>query len=217
MNVTENVTEPGGEQDRPRDDEIQAFHNRIRAADADKLELVGDKEPLSVLEEEYKAGSPVFLAKLLILKQSYGAIRRARGDGNCFFRSFMFSYLEHLLVIQDEAEVARMEKAIEICKKTLIDLGQAEFTFEDYLAIFVEQLHGVIQGKETSTSLETLVERCRDQYVSNCVVMFFRFVTSGEIRRRSEFFEPFIQGMSNMSVVQGAVLSVMCGAYGRGK
>ncbi|XP_024376710.1 OVARIAN TUMOR DOMAIN-containing deubiquitinating enzyme 1 isoform X1 [Physcomitrium patens] len=202
MNVTENVTEPGGEQDRPRDDEIQAFHNRIRAADADKLELVGDKEPLSVLEEEYKAGSPVFLAKLLILKQSYGAIRRARGDGNCFFRSFMFSYLEHLLVIQDEAEVARMEKAIEICKKTLIDLGQAEFTFEDYLAIFVEQLHGVIQGKETSTSLETLVERCRDQYVSNCVVMFFRFVTSGEIRRRSEFFEPFIQGMSNMSVVQ---------------
>lgn len=34
------------------------------------------------------------------------------------------------------------------------------------------------------------------------VVMFFRFVTSGEIRRRAEFFEPFIQGMSNMSVVQ---------------
>jgi hypothetical protein len=27
------------------------------------------------------------------LGQTYVAIRRARGDGNCFFRSFMFSYL----------------------------------------------------------------------------------------------------------------------------
>jgi ubiquitin thioesterase protein OTUB1 len=114
----------------------------------------------------------------------------------------MFSYLEHILETQDGAEEARMETAIDSCKKTLIDLGHLEFTFEDFLAIFVEQLQSVIQGKETSISLETLLERCRDQYVSNYVVMFFRFVTSGEIRRRTEFFEPFIQGMSNMNVVQ---------------
>lgn len=31
------------ESDRPRDDEIQAFHNQIRAADAEKLEFVGEK------------------------------------------------------------------------------------------------------------------------------------------------------------------------------
>jgi ubiquitin thioesterase protein OTUB1 len=70
------------------------------------------------------------------------------------------------------------------------------------LQIFVEQLQSVIQGRETSISLETLIERCRDQYVSNYVVMFFRFVTSGEIRRRTDFFEPFILGMSGMNVVQ---------------
>lgn len=29
------------------------------------------------------------------------------------------------------------------------------------------------------------------------VVMFFRFVTSGEIKKRSEFFEPFIVGLTN--------------------
>lgn len=29
------------------------------------------------------------------------------------------------------------------------------------------------------------------------VVMFFRFVTAGEIRKRSEFFEPFIVGLTN--------------------
>lgn len=60
MNVTENVTEPGGEQDRPRDDEIQAFHNRIRAADADKLELVGDKVRLAHLFSFLKQCTHVF-------------------------------------------------------------------------------------------------------------------------------------------------------------
>lgn len=32
--------------------------------------------------------------------------------------------------------------------------------------------------------------------------MFFRFVTSGEIRRRSEFFEPFVLGLTNATVEQ---------------
>jgi len=40
-------TETGVESDRPRDDEIQAFHNQIRAADAEKLEFVGEKVGLS--------------------------------------------------------------------------------------------------------------------------------------------------------------------------
>lgn len=40
-------TETGAESDRPRDDEIQAFHNQIRAADAEKLEFVGEKVGLS--------------------------------------------------------------------------------------------------------------------------------------------------------------------------
>lgn len=34
------------------------------------------------------------------------------------------------------------------------------------------------------------------------VVMFFRFVTAGEIRTRAEFFEPFITGLSNATVDQ---------------
>ncbi|CAM6109157.1 unnamed protein product [Calypogeia fissa] len=197
-----------GEDDRPRDDEILAFHHAIRAADAEKLEFVGEKEPLSVLAVEYEAGNPVFRAKVEKLSETYGAIRRARGDGNCFFRSFMFSYLEHILDTKDEAEVARVIRSIEQCKNTLVELGYAEFTFEDFLSIFVEQLESVLPGRESSISLETLVERCRDRYISDYVVMFFRFVTSAEIRKRAEFFEPFVLGLSNMNVQQFCKTSV---------
>ena len=33
------------------------------------------------------------LSLMQVLDQQYASIRRTRGDGNCFFRSFMFSYL----------------------------------------------------------------------------------------------------------------------------
>lgn len=51
------------------------------------------------------------------------------------YSNYVWLEQEHLYVTQDEAEVARMEKTIEVCKKTLIDLGHAEFTFEDFLGV----------------------------------------------------------------------------------
>lgn len=39
-------------------------------------------------------------------------------------------------------------------------------------------------------------------YIVVSVVMFFRFVTAGDIRTRADFFEPFITGLSNTTVDQ---------------
>ncbi|KAL9386724.1 hypothetical protein Peur_019848 [Populus x canadensis] len=170
--------------------------------------FVGDKEPLSALAAEYQSGSPILLQKIKVLGDKYVAIRRTRGDGNCFFRSFMFSYLEHILEKQDRAEVDRIKANVEECRKTLQSLGYVDFTFEDFFALFLEQLDDVLQGNETSISHEELLNRSRDQSVSDYVVMFFRFVTSGEIRRRSEFFEPFVFGLTNTTVEQFCKSSV---------
>lgn len=191
-----------------KDDDIMQQQSAIRAEEAVKIPFVGDKEPLSALAAEYKSGSAILLEKIKILEEQYSAIRRTRGDGNCFFRSFMFSYLEHILETQDESEVDRVKVNIEECRKTLQSLGYADFTFEDFFTLFLEELESVIQGKDTSISHDELVLRSRDQSVSDYVVMFFRFVTSGEIRRRSEFFEPFILGLTNSTVDQFCKSSV---------
>lgn len=37
------------------------------------------------------------LFRLPHIHQRYSALRRVRGDGNCFYRSFLFGYLERLL------------------------------------------------------------------------------------------------------------------------
>nr|ACR33927.1 unknown [Zea mays] len=99
-----------------------------------KLPCVGDKEPLSSLAAEFQSGSPILQEKIKLLGEQYGALRRTRGDGNCFYRSFMFSYLEHILETQDKAEADRIMVKIEECKKTLLSLGYIEFTFEDFFS-----------------------------------------------------------------------------------
>uniref|UniRef100_A0ACD5Y280 Uncharacterized protein n=1 Tax=Avena sativa TaxID=4498 RepID=A0ACD5Y280_AVESA len=173
-----------------------------------QVPYVGNKEPLSTLAEEFQSASPILQEKIKLLGEQYDALRRTRGDGNCFYRCFMFSYLEHILETQDRAEVERIQKNIEQCNKTLQGLGYIEFTYEDFFAIFIEQLQNVLQGHGSSIGPDELLESAREQTVSDYVVMFFRFVTSGEIQRRAEFFEPFISGLTNSTVAQFCKASV---------
>ncbi|RXH71684.1 hypothetical protein DVH24_025185 [Malus domestica] len=174
------------------DQDIMLQHSAIRAEEAEKIPF----EPLSSLAAEYQSGSAILLEKIKVLGEQYAAIRRTRGDGNCFFRSFMFSYLEHILESQDQSEVDRIKANVEQCRKTLQSLGYADFTFEDFFALFLEQLDSVLQGNEESISHDELILRSRDQSVSDY----------GE--KRSEFFEPFILGLTNATVEQFCKSSV---------
>ncbi|KAJ0103682.1 hypothetical protein Patl1_05466 [Pistacia atlantica] len=242
------------------DEDIMNQQSEIRAEEAQKVPFVADKfqkrcgavpEPLSALASEYQSGSPILLEKIKMLGEQYAAIRRTRGDGNCFFRSFMFSYLEYILESQDRAEVDRVKANVEECRKTLQSLGYADFTFEDFFALivvtiifskfvidlslaselaflgsyslgswkaFFKEMNPPL-GVEISQYL-TMVSEFINLNASFCihilspdtfgwsVVMFFRFVASGEIRKRSEFFEPFVLGLTNATVEQFCKSSV---------
>lgn len=56
---------------------------------------------------EYINGNQNFVAKIDRLEATYGTFRRTRGDGNCFFRGFVFAYLEGLLLNRDAGECSR--------------------------------------------------------------------------------------------------------------
>ncbi|XP_051122364.1 OVARIAN TUMOR DOMAIN-containing deubiquitinating enzyme 1-like [Andrographis paniculata] len=191
-----------------RDDEIMQQQYSIRDEEAKKTPFVGDKELLSSLAAEYESGNPILLEKVKILAEQYDAIRRTRGDGNCFFRGFMFAYLEHIMESQDHDEVARITAKIEESRKKLISLGYIDFTFEDYLTVTLELLQSVISGNEASISHDELLQKSRDPVISDSVVMFFRFITSGELKTRSDFYEPFVQGLTSTSVQQFCKSSV---------
>ena len=91
--------------ERPSDEAIVAQENAIRAQIAGSAALIGEREPLSALQEEYaNEGARIFAAKAGALARRYSSLRRTRGDGNCFFRSFMFALAEGLLERRDLAE-----------------------------------------------------------------------------------------------------------------
>lgn len=60
-------------------------------ADADDAPFVSDVCDFSALQAFYAAGNDneVFLAKIEEIKAKHRAMRRVRGDGNCFYRSVL--------------------------------------------------------------------------------------------------------------------------------
>ena len=65
------------------------------------------RRPCSTLPAEYAVGNVVFAKKIESLSKSFANLRRTRGDGNCFYRAFLFSYLENLLLTSNMEECGR--------------------------------------------------------------------------------------------------------------
>eukprot|EP00899_Mesostigma_viride_P012898 jgi/Mesvir1/21609/Mv04035-RA.2 len=200
--------------DRPSDADILDQVNSIQMQQAAALPYLGDKEPIDVLLGEYENGSQIFCAKIKKLAHHYSHIRRSRGDGNCFFRSFMFRHMELMLAHAAGAalgggastggdagtsggatpEGARMVAVVRGWREKLLSQGFQELTFEDMLEEYVELLERVTgQFSKPRPSEEELLAICRDQNISQGVVMLLRFMTSCELQLHADFFAPFLE------------------------
>ena len=107
--------------------------------------------PSVLINTEYKEGAsmPGFIPGLQYLSSKY-LMRKVRGDGNCFYRSFLFAYLERLVMdyhhesvtennnnneeIKQRAinECNRFIVRIKACREELITLGYSEIAFESF-------------------------------------------------------------------------------------
>lgn len=64
--------------------------------------LTSKRLPISCLRQQY-ADNPNFIVGINILEKSYSHIRTIRGDGNCYYRAFLYSLLETLIKEQQQA------------------------------------------------------------------------------------------------------------------
>ncbi len=78
-----------------------------------QVDLVGPRTPLALLISRYEASSPVLAAKLLSLQDEFPTTRRVAGDGNCFYRAFVFALLEAILEQPDPALHARLAARVQ--------------------------------------------------------------------------------------------------------
>ena len=83
--------------------------------------LVGPLVPLDSLLPSYENASlPGFIAGINYLSSKYRHMRRVKGDGNCFYRCYLFAYLDRLLEVnsvdatrhQAVEELSRVKSAV---------------------------------------------------------------------------------------------------------
>jgi ubiquitin thioesterase protein OTUB1 len=121
--------------------------------------LVSDPMSALCLKAEYAGNANEnFLLGIESLAKRYDAMRRVRGDGNCFFRAFIFALCEQLLSPDgnpgsaSSSQTARLraciEETIRASKAELIAVGYSEIaidafweTFVDYLAAMETRSH----------------------------------------------------------------------------
>lgn len=83
-----------GWRDGVTDDGIMSQQDEIQRAIEQSQPLVSDKEAPGALIDEYR-DNPAFVGKLQEFAIKYDALRRVRGDGNCFYRAFLIGVAEY--------------------------------------------------------------------------------------------------------------------------
>ena len=166
------------------DAQICAQQDSIEAEIASTQPLVGDVEPWSNLEEEY-TGNEAFQAHIVSLGKSYGSLRRVRKDGNCFYRAFLFSYLEYLSKKPEELATFR---------KLVSDLAESMVRDGGYQSYIIQDMHEPFD--EVLASLNnpdfSLQEALNEVNYSNYYIAFLRVIVSYQLQKEEEFFQNFI-------------------------
>jgi ubiquitin thioesterase protein OTUB1 len=97
---------------------------------------------LELLEIYQENSSPGFIEGITYLRKNYTSMRKIRGDGNCFYRGFLFSYLDNLLKLQNSGSILSLQASeiehnrfLDLIKNSmseLISIGYEEFAIEAF-------------------------------------------------------------------------------------
>jgi ubiquitin thioesterase protein OTUB1 len=164
----------------------EAIMNHMSSIEAEvNAELtVGEIISLATLLPEYEhADLPGFIPGIKYLQSKYRGFRRIRRDGNCFYRGFLYKYLESLLTSFKEdidgaqEELERFTSLIVASKEDLISIGFSEFSFDFFHEDFIELLGRL----PTLTEAELFAEFQESSGGANSYTWYMRLLTSGKI------------------------------------
>ncbi|KAJ1300728.1 hypothetical protein OPQ81_002372 [Rhizoctonia solani] len=193
------------------DEDIFALTQNIKNQEASRRPLVSPISPLSDLRLEFSPFADVtdsglsdyegpnanVLRKIDWLQKHGGwkAIRRTRGDGDCFYRSLAFAYVEKILTAPEPGlAVATSLSHLESTLPLLERAGFQKIVYEDFYEPFVELIQQVVPPPgELPLTNESLLNQFQDPEISNSIVVFLRLLTSAYIRVSPEDdFTPFL-------------------------
>ncbi|GAA5990439.1 hypothetical protein JCM10908_007373 [Rhodotorula pacifica] len=174
---------------------------QLRDEQSRRAPLVGQLEPLDNLREEYKRGSSVFVNKIeRLVLDGWTGIRRTRGDGDCFYRAFVFSLLETHLALHPSHSTYLLNKFSSLLP-LLTACGFEPIVWEDFWEPLRDLLWkmgteekdgGKRKDGEERLSREGLLNAFNDQETNSCIIVILRLITSAYLRTHEDEFSPFL-------------------------
>ncbi|WVQ84706.1 hypothetical protein IAT38_006862 [Cryptococcus sp. DSM 104549] len=156
--------------------------------------LISTPIPLAVIREEYIRGSQQIVKKLDWLQEKgWDQVWAARGDGDCFYRSFTLAYLLRILHSPEPALEANLAyDAIQRALPAMEECGFDKDLYEEFLDPLLDLIKGFAEGSESTSTEYSIVQGLQDPERSNCIVVALRLITSAYIRTHSDLFSPFL-------------------------
>jgi hypothetical protein len=109
-NMSTSSSSSSGSAMSPNTDEDTLQQLRSLEEEGRALPLISSRLPLTALLPEYEHNPGAFVTGIHCLAARFGGgMRKVRGDGNCFYRALLFSYLEQLLARLQGGEGQRGE------------------------------------------------------------------------------------------------------------
>ena len=173
------------------------LHRQQEARLADIEQRIKAEQPLtsdiqslsSCLEPLYQDNhASLFIPQLRLLQQTYDKIRLVRGDGNCFYRAFLYSLAEQLLLSGKDGRDAFVKDTLTTnWQNSILTLdGYDELTLE----IFFETTRDFIADLSTAEILHD--DLSQENAVSDYATWFLRLVAAAHLKHHVSQYVPFL-------------------------
>ncbi|KAF8487187.1 cysteine proteinase [Russula ochroleuca] len=162
---------------------------------------ISELAPLSTLRTEYEGSSGSFIKQIdFLIQQGYEGIRRSRGDGDCFYRSLIFAYIERIFSQEDrKVAVDSSVSTLQDFLPRLREVGFKDMVVDESYEIPRDLIRGIIDPEPVSMSTNGttltpahLLREFQDESTSKYLVTFMRMITSTQIQGEPETYEPFL-------------------------
>ena len=129
--------------------------------------------------------------------------RKIRGDGNCFYRSFVFGLIERIFKYAAKEDIP-IRKTVKLINERIINLLKGaemqSMIYEDFLDDWkttIDRLLLPVFPLDVGDRLEEIWRN--DEMISHSTIMLFRLVTSAFLFLNWNEYLPFLEGFFDTS------------------
>lgn len=189
------------EQDAKTRAQMEAIGEEVRA----NQRLTSELLPISELATDFSANIGAtnvgFRQGCAYLATQYTSYRAVRGDGNCYYRAFLFALVEHLCKKSAATdELSRIRDYVNRSIEDVVKCGYDRFTIDMFHEEMVELLTAVAKEREqqgpsssSSSISSSLYNRLNEENAtSDYCVWYLRVITSAYLKSDPDRFVHFL-------------------------